>query len=118
LDNKYNFVVKEAFHVGSGDFALLAIYAATKGKFWEMNDLLFNIQVKEGSVKIKELADKVGLDFKELSGSLRSKAIMNTLRIDLWEGFKLGITGTPSYVIDGKVYKGQIPPEIIQEVIQ
>jgi protein-disulfide isomerase len=117
LDNKYNFAVKEAFHVGSGELALLAIYASTKGKFWEMNDLLFNLHIKEGSIKVKDLADKVGLDFPELIRSLHSKSILNALRIDLWEGYKLGITGTPSYVINGKVYKGQIPPEILNSVI-
>lgn len=118
LDHKYNFAVKDAFHVGSGDFALLAIYAATKGKFWEMNDLLYNVQTRRGSVKIKDLADKVGLNFKELSRSLYDKTLLTKLRIDLWEGNKLGITGTPAYVIDGKVYKGQIPPEIISAALK
>lgn len=118
LDHKYNFAVRDAFHVGSGDFALLAIYATMKGKFWEMNDLLFNIQIQGGSVRIKDIADQLGLDFKELARSLYDKKILDALRIDLWEGFKLGITATPSYVVNGNVYKGQIPPEIISEALR
>jgi protein-disulfide isomerase len=30
----------------------------------------------------------------------------------------LGITGTPSFVIDGKVYEGSIPANILQKIIQ
>jgi hypothetical protein len=29
---------------------------------------------------------------------------------------KIGISGTPAYVIDGKLYLGQIPPEILDKV--
>ena len=43
MDHEVNYIVKEPFHIGSGKMALIAIYAASKGKFWEMNDLLFEI---------------------------------------------------------------------------
>ncbi len=31
---------------------------------------------------------------------------------------KLGITGTPSFVINGKVYTGSIPADILENAIQ
>jgi protein-disulfide isomerase len=39
------------------------------------------------------------------------------LRKDIIDALKLGITGTPSFVIDGKVYQGQIPPEILKKIM-
>jgi protein-disulfide isomerase len=117
LDSKYNFAVKNPLHDGSADLALLAIYASTKGKFWEMNDLLYNHRTSEGPIKIKDFSDKLQFDFQELRVSLHSKQIENILRIDLWEGYKLGIRGTPAYVINGKVHRGSIPSEIINSAI-
>jgi protein-disulfide isomerase/uncharacterized membrane protein len=117
LDSKYNFAVKEKFHDGSAELALLAIYASLKGKFWEMNDLLYSLQIKDGQIKLKDLANKMQFDFLDLRVSLHSKKIINILQLDLWEGFKLGIKGTPAYVINGNVYRGNIPSEIINAAI-
>jgi protein-disulfide isomerase/uncharacterized membrane protein len=118
LDSKYNFAVKKKFHEGSADLALLAIYASTKGKFWETNDLLYSHKISDGPIVIKELADKLQLDFQELQVELHSKKIKDILRLDLWEGYKLGIRGTPAYVIVGKVYRGKIPLKIINEALK
>ena len=118
MDHKYNFTVRAPFYEGTGELALVAIYATTKGKFLEMNDLLFSLARKRKPIKIKELADKVKLDYRELRASLHNKEIFDMLGIDIWDGYKLGITGTPAYVIDGKVYQGNIPPEIIRRAIE
>lgn len=117
MDHKFNPIVKEPFHVGSGAMALLTIYATGRGKFWEMNDILFNVDRRKGTINIKELAEKVGLDHKELSNSIYDRNIRHKLQIDIWEGMKLTITGTPSYVMNGKVYLGEIPPDIIRNVV-
>lgn len=118
MDSKYNFAVKNPFHEGSAKLALMAIYAATKGKFWETHDIFYNLPRSQEFFKIKDLAEAAGLDARELAGSLRDRKFLYQLRRDLGDGFKLGINGTPSYLIDGKVYEGQIPPEIIKRALE
>ena len=118
MDHKYNPIVKEKFHVGSGVMALFAEYAQTKEKFWEMNDVLFTIAGSTNVLNIKKLADRVGLDYKALSYSTRNSIIRYKIKHDIAIGMKLGINGTPGYVIDGKVYLGQIPPEILSRVLE
>jgi len=117
MDHKYNPMVKEPFHVGSGAMALFAEYAQTQGKFWEMNDVLFAIVGSTNVLNIKKLAEKVGLDYRALSHSTRNSIIRYKVKHDIAIGMKLGINGTPGYVIDGKVYLGQIPPEILSRVL-
>lgn len=117
MDHKYNPMVKEPFHVGSGAMALFAEYAQTQGKFWEMNDVLFAIVGSTNVLNIKKLAEKVGLDYRALSYSTRNSIIRYKVKHDIAIGMKLGIKGTPGYVIDGKVYLGQIPPEIFSSVL-
>jgi uncharacterized membrane protein/protein-disulfide isomerase len=117
MDQKYNPIVKEKFHVGSGAMALFAEYAQTQGKFWEMNDLLFAVAGSTNVLNIKKLAEKVGIDYRALSYSTKNRIIRYKVKHDIAIGMNLGIKGTPGYVIDGKVYLGQIPPEILGRVL-
>ncbi len=121
LDHEVNsIIVPEPFHEGSGKLANVAILAAIRDKFWQTNDLLYammrgkNSKVK--TISLKEIADKTGLDINELSASLTHSAIKEMLRRDIWDGMKLKITGTPAFLIDGQVYQGQIPPNILKKI--
>jgi len=117
MDHRYNPVVKEPFHVGAGDMAILAVYAASEGKFWEMNDMLFGIDISGEKIDIKELAEKTGLDAGRLAASRSDKNIRRSLWMDIRDGLKAGITGTPAYMINGKLYLGEIPADILKKVI-
>jgi uncharacterized membrane protein/protein-disulfide isomerase len=114
MDNKFNPIVKQPFHIGSGEMALLALFAESKDKFWEMNDYLYSIAGQHNHIEIKELAQKLDLNTGELARSLSDPGNRYKLKHDIQAGIKLGITGTPAYVIEGKVYLGQIPAEILQ----
>jgi uncharacterized membrane protein/predicted DsbA family dithiol-disulfide isomerase len=117
MDHAVNPIVKQPVHVGSGKLAMLTIYAATQNKFWQMSDILFSIAREKPVIDIKELAQAVGLNAKELSRAVYDSKIQNKLKKDIADALKFGITGTPSFVIDGKLYRGQIPPEIIKKVM-
>jgi protein-disulfide isomerase len=119
MDDEFNpIVVKKPFHIGSGKLSLLAIYAGSKDKFWEMNDLLFDIALKNENINLRKLAKKVGLDFRPLAGSINDPKMRYRLQFDVWKGMKLRVIGTPSYVIDGRVYPGHVPPEIIKQALR
>ena len=114
MDDKFNPIVKQPFHIGSGQMALLAIFAESKNKFWQMNDYLYNTAGRQDRIEFKELAKKLDLDASELARSLADPANHYKLRSDIIEGIELGITGTPAYVINGKVYLGQIPAKVLK----
>jgi protein-disulfide isomerase/uncharacterized membrane protein len=108
LDKAYNFAIKENLYTGSGKMALLAIYAGLKDKFWEMNDLLFQIDRSKGSISLNEIALKMNFEPEELAWALDQKGIRLRLKKDIAFGAKAGVTGTPSYLIKGKLYLGTI----------
>jgi protein-disulfide isomerase len=118
MDHRYNPLVKEPFHIGSGDMALLSIYAAKEGKFWEMNDMLFDTDISGEKINIRELAEKTGLDADKLTASILDNNIRRNLWFDIRDGLKAGITGTPAYMINGKFYLGEIPADILKKVIR
>ncbi|XOF33532.1 MAG: vitamin K epoxide reductase family protein [Candidatus Electrothrix sp. YB6] len=111
--------VPEPFHEGSGNLAKIAILAGIRDKFWQMNDLLYRLaRNKIQEIPLQELADKTGLDKNEMAAALTHPGIAEMLRRDIWRGMKLGITGTPAFLIDGKVYQGNIPPDILKNIIE
>jgi len=114
MDHTFNPLVKSALHVGAGRLALLAIYAAEHAKFWEMNDILFDLGKDINQINMKSLADKCNLNSKGLPASLMQSSILSKLAADIREGLNKGIEGTPGYFIKEKVYIGQIPPDILK----
>jgi protein-disulfide isomerase len=118
MDHEFNPIVTEPFHVGSGKLALLSIYAAKKNKFWQMNDLLYSIAGQKKPIGTNELAKILNLDSNELARSINDRSIRHRVKHDIYTGNKLGITGTPAYLIEGEIYQGQIPPEIIKKILK
>jgi uncharacterized membrane protein/protein-disulfide isomerase len=118
MDHEVNFVVKEPFHVGSGKLALLAIYAGLQGKFWEMNDILFEVAGRGPSIDIEWLAARTGFSAAGLKGALSHPVLAAKLGLDVWQGMKLRVLGTPSFVIDNKIYAGNLPADIIRKIAQ
>ena len=118
MDHEFNFIVQEPFHVGSGKMALLAIHAETKGKFWEMNDLLYKLGGTGRDLDLMEAAGATGIEAHELAAALEYPFYRDRLAVDIHHGMKLRILGTPSYIINGVVYQGNIPPDILSGILK
>ena len=118
MDHSINPVVKEPFHIGSGKMALMAMHAATQNKFWQMNDILFEMTLENDVIDVRELAVQLGMDPNALARSLNDQAARKLLQHDIISALKLQINGTPAYVINGNVYLAQIPPEIIKNALK
>ncbi|SHI15202.1 vitamin K epoxide reductase family protein [Desulfofustis glycolicus] len=119
MDQEFNsLIVPEPFHVGSGKMAMIAIYAASQGAFWEMNDALYTIGQEKQPFNTRTLAAMTGFSSGELAAATKHPQIRDILLADIRRGMRMEITGTPSYDIDGKVYQGKIPPEILQSIIR
>lgn len=117
MDNAVNPIVQKPLHQGSGLLALLAIYAGTEGRFWQMNDYLFANARGAAKIDLRTVADAVGMDYNKLAQSIRVPRIRQQLHADIIDGLKLGITGTPAFLIDGRLYTAQIPPEVLARVL-
>jgi len=121
MDSKFNkIVVPEPFHVGAGKMALVAIYAAGRGKFWPMNDLLFELGRNKEPFNTETLAQKTRLTSGGLVWAVKepNNIIHRKLQMDIRQGMKLGITGTPSFIINGHVYQGSIPSGILKDILK
>ncbi len=117
MDHMINPIVTEPFYKGSAKLAILAIYATEKHKFWEVNDLLFDIARESGSVSIKFVAEQTGLDAKEMALALRDNVLWQKLWEDIKDGLQYGINATPGFIINDQLHVGHVPPEILKKYL-
>ena len=117
MDHRVNPLVKQPYHLRAGPLALMAIYANEKDRFWTMNDHLFVIARGKEAINLADVAQAVGLDKEALKQGLNDQAIRKKLSKDIIDGIKLGIEGTPGFIIDGQVYNAMLPSEIIKKLL-
>ena len=99
--------------------ALAARAAQEQGKFWEYHDLLYENQSGGFSdERLVELAREAGLDVEEFEADLASGRHEEAVARDFQEGQRVGITGTPTFVINGEVLAGAQPIEVFEDAIE
>ena len=80
--------------------------AGAQGKFWEMHDMLFaNQQQWSSSQNAKTIfdsyAEQLGLNIEEYNAVYASSETNSTINADKQEGQDKGVSGTPSFFING-----------------
>jgi protein-disulfide isomerase len=104
---------------GSLDAAVAARAAQEQDTFWEYHDLLYENQ--SGGFpreKLVELAREAGLDVERFEADLASREYEQTVIEDFQEGQQRGISGTPTFVINGKVLAGMQPVGVFEDAIE
>lgn len=100
--------------------ALAALAAGEQNKFWEYHDLLFaESKIKPDS--LKKIAEKLGLDLDRFEKDMKSPTILAKLTKDASEANTLGITGTPTVFVNGRLINEKSVEGIqrqIDEVLQ
>ncbi len=98
----------ESLHQNARAASRAAEAASIQGKFWEMHNALYeNQKAWENSpdplALFKEYAKQVGVsDITKFATDYKSAAVNSIINADLQSGKKYSITGTPTFVLDGK----------------
>lgn len=116
------------FHKNAIKASEAAHCAGDQGKYWEMHDALFDNQKALGADKLPEYAKAIGIDLAKFDACLASNTYKQRVDANLADAAKVGIKGTPSFVIgftgaDGKEVKGEklirgaVPYTVFQSAI-
>jgi len=91
--------------------------ASKQGKFWEFHDELF--RSKELDVdQLKAQARALKLDSAEFDKCLDSGEEVAVVERDRKEGVRLGITGTPSFFINGHFLSGALDYAALRQIVE
>ena len=106
-----------SFHQDSFAAHVASHCAGEQGKYWEYNKILFNSQTALKPDKLKEYAKQVGLDTKKFDECLDSNKYAGKIQQNMEEASKAGVSGTPSFFINGIMISGAQPFSKFKEII-
>jgi protein-disulfide isomerase len=119
--DKVRFVYKDFpldFHTQAAKAAEAARCAGDQGKFWEMYDRLFANQGKLDVPALKQHALALGLAAPAFDACIDSGRFAEAVRTDAAEGRRVGVNGTPAYLINGRMLVGAQPFMGFAQVIE
>jgi protein-disulfide isomerase len=100
-----NFPLRE-IHPNAEAAAETAKFAATRRKFWDMHDLIFENQNSLSAQMLGELAHRLTLDREALRDALRSGTFAERVQGDFSGGVRSGVNGTPTFFINSQRHDG------------
>ena len=80
--------------------------AAAQGRFWEMHNRLFEAHRRLESADLERYAAEIGLDVGRFEREMDEHTHARRVREDLRSGLRSGVSGTPTFFIDGVCHDG------------
>ncbi len=105
LDTDCNPYLQAPFHQGSCIDAQYAIAAEKQGKFWEMNNILFE-KKPQTEQAILDLVKDMGFDIEKLQRDANSPETAKEIKEEIDFAYNKGINGTPATMINNDAYVG------------
>jgi len=123
IENEYAGKVAFAFkdapmpaHIHAQKAAEAAHCAGLQGKFWEYHDMLFATK-QLGLGELKRNARQLKLDAASFDKCLESGAQAGIVSAHIAEAQKLGLPGTPSIFVNGRLLSDAVTYEALRKVV-
>src|SRR6185503_7323619 len=117
--NKLRLVIKQMpVHKTAELGAEAALAADAQGKFWELDNLMIANHEDLSKDAILGLAKQGGLDVSRLEADLDAHTYAGALAADKAAASELEVTGTPTFIINGRKVVGALPIEEIRKTIE
>lgn len=116
LDMDCNKHIPQPFHQGSCMLARYTTAAEKQGHFWDLNSKIFETQPADEN-QVLGLAQSMGIDTDKLKKDANSPETSKKITDDIDQATELGITGTPTMVINGKIYVGIKPYYELRDIL-
>ena len=102
-------IMKEWPILGPGSLyaARAALASRQQGKYWEFHLALMS-ERRVDETKVLEVAQKLGLDMEKLKADMNSAEVLGTIKINSTTADKLGIQGTPAFIIGEQLFPGAV----------
>ena len=114
-EGKVKFFYKQfplSFHkwAEEASIASLCVYDQSNEKFWEIHDAIFEkqreIKIADARETFSGMARGLGVNMKKYDECVKSEEAKRRVASDMKEGQSLGVSGTPTFVVDGFVISG------------
>ncbi len=107
-----------SIHSNAQKAAEAAECADDQGQFWAYHDTLFQNQQALDIDSLKGYAQQLGLDTGAFNECLDSGQYASEIQNDLAQGQSYGVTGTPTFFINGRLLRGAKPFSDFEAMIE
>jgi protein-disulfide isomerase len=91
--------------------------AARQGKFWEYADYVFANQDRLPDGIVADAASEIGLDEASYAQCLENRETASEVAADQAEAARIGVGGTPYFLVNGNEVMGAQPVGVFNEVL-
>jgi predicted DsbA family dithiol-disulfide isomerase len=95
-----------------------AMYAASQGKFWEMEKRLVSLKRRPTREDVLQVAEEVGLDPAKVSAALDGGDYRDAVARDVLEARRLDVRGSPVFFVNSIRLDGVQPLAKMQEAVE
>jgi len=92
--------------------------AAAQGSFWEMYDVLLSHQDALRATDLVRYARELGLDVERFTRELHGHEHAERIRVDVAGADESGVTGTPTFFINGRRHYGVYDVQTLTEEVR
>ncbi|HEY3354146.1 MAG TPA: thioredoxin domain-containing protein [Polyangia bacterium] len=110
-DGRIRFAFKQFplyFHTYAQQAAEAALAANAQGKFWDFHDALYAHQANLMRTDLESYAEQLGLDLDAFRAALDGHTFAADVAADVAQGTALGVPGTPTFFINGRMAVGAV----------
>ena len=99
--------------------AVAARAAQAQGEFWKYHDLLYDNQASGFSDEnLRSLAEETGLDMGRFDKDYENASYAEPVQKDFRRGQRMGVNGTPTFLINDRVLVGLQPIGVFEKTIE
>jgi protein-disulfide isomerase len=99
--------------------AVAARAAQAQGRFWEYHDLLYENQSSGYSDEnLRALAEEADLDMGRFERDYDNGSLAELVQKDFEQGQRIGVNGTPTFIINDRVLVGLQPVGVFEKAIE
>src|SRR3989338_10732545 len=91
--------------------------AKEQGKFWEFHDKIFQNQAAMNDASYKQWAQELGLNTQQFNDCVDKRKYQSEVTKDYQDGQAAGVTGTPSFFVNGINIRGAQPFSAFKTII-
>jgi Na+/H+ antiporter NhaA len=92
--------------------------AALQGRFWAMHDLLLDHQDRLRITDLLRYAERIGLDSERFHEDMMRRVSADRIAADLDSADLSGVSGTPTFFINGRRHYGEYDVHTLKEAIR
>ncbi|MFM7202546.1 MAG: vitamin K epoxide reductase family protein [Myxococcota bacterium] len=110
--------IRKSMHPDACRAAMASECARQQGQFWPYHDQLFKNSRNLNAQELQGYAQELGLNTATFDQCMRVPETLAKVKLDSRTGGQLGVSGTPTFFVNGRQFSGALPTEALAALVE